>query len=163
MTSERYRRISAPFRGKRAAWIPRADRVLTAITYLSYPLLIAFVWWQSGQIPWRALWVPASWLILVSLTRRLLNRPRPYERLNIEPLILKDTEGRAMPSRHAFSVWVIAVTAWWLLPPLGAVLGATAVLLCAIRVLGGVHDEWDVTVGALVGIVSGVLGYWIII
>ncbi len=163
MTSERYRRWSAPFCGKRAAWIPRADRVLTAVTYLCYPLLIVFVLWRNGRIPWRALWVPASWLVLVSLTRRLIDRPRPYERLNIEPLIAKKTKGRAMPSRHAFSVWVIAVTAWWLLPPLGAVLSVVAVLLCFVRVLGGVHDEWDVAVGAFVGVAAGVLGYWVMI
>lgn len=162
MTSERYRRISAPFRGKRAAWIPCVDRILTAITYLAYPLLIAFAWWRDSRIPWQALWVPASWLILVSLTRCLLNRPRPYERLDIEPLIQKETHGRAMPSRHAFSVWVIAITAWWLLPPVGVFLGVVAALLCVTRVVGGVHDEWDITVGALIGIAAGALGYWVI-
>jgi len=162
VTSERYRRISAPFRGKRAAWIPRIDRVLTAVIYVCYPAVIAFIWRISGLVPWQALWVPASSLTLVSLTRRLIDRPRPYERLDIDPLIKKDTQGRAMPSRHAFSVWVIAVTVWWLIPPLGVLLAVAGVLLCITRVLGGVHDEWDVTVGALIGILSGILGYWIL-
>ena len=162
MTSEQYRRISAPFRGARARWIPRVDRVLTAVTYLSYPLLLAYAWWRDGRIPWQALWVPASWLILVSLTRALLNRPRPYERMDIDPLIKKDTKGRAMPSRHAFSVWMIAVTAWWIWPPVGVLFGAVALLLCLTRVVGGVHDEWDVTVGALIGVGAGILGYWIL-
>ena len=162
MTSKRYRKISAPFRGARAAWIPRADRVLTAVTYLGYRLLVAFRWWNEGCIPWQVLWVPASWLILVSLVRALLNRPRPYERLDIEPLIAKDTKGRSMPSRHAFSVWMITLTAWWVLPPVGAVFTAVAVAVCAVRVVGGVHDEWDVAVGALIGIAAGVLGYWIL-
>ena len=162
MTSGRYRRISAPFRGKRAAWIPRIDRVLTAVVYVSYLAAIAFVWRISGMIPWRALWVPASSLVLVALTRRLIDRPRPYERLEIDPRIKKATKGRAMPSRHAFSVWVIAVTVWGLIPPLGMLLSAVGVLLCITRVIGGVHDEWDVAVGALVGIAAGVLGYWIL-
>lgn len=162
MTSEQYRRWSAPFRGKRARWVPLTDRVLTWLTYVCYPALIAYAWIAAGSPPWRALWVPASSLVLVSLLRRLINRPRPYERLHIEPLIPKKTRGQSMPSRHAFSVWVIALTAWWLLPPLGALLTVAGLLLCVTRVLGGVHDPWDVTVGALVGIAAGVLGYWIL-
>ena len=67
-----------------------------------------------------------------------------------------------MLSEPAFSVWVIAVTVWWLIPPLGVLLAVAGVLLCITRVLGGVHDEWDVTVGALIGILSGILGYGIL-
>jgi len=160
VTAERYRRWSAPFRKKRI--VPVTDTVLTGIVYIAYPLLLAFAWWQSTAVPWRAVWVPAVWLVLVSLARRVINRPRPYERLSIEPLITKDTKGCSCPSRHAFSVWMIATTAWWLLPPLGAVLTVVGVLLCITRVLGGVHDEWDVILGALIGIAGGVLGYWVL-
>ena len=61
-----------------------------------------------------------------------------------------------------FSVWMITITAWWILPPVGAVFTAVAVAVCAVRVVGGVHDEWDVVVGAMVGIVAAVIGYWIL-
>ncbi len=160
MNAQRYRRWSAPFRGKRA--IPLTDKVLTAAVYAAYPLLLLLAWRKGMAVLWRALWVPASWLVLVSLARRLINRSRPYERLAIEPLIKKDTKGRSFPSRHAFSVWMIAATAWWLLSPLGAVITVIGVLLCVVRVLGGVHDEWDVLVGALVGVAAGVLGYLVL-
>ncbi len=158
--AEQYQRWSAPFRGKNARVIPTVDKVLTAAVYITYPLLLLLAWRQSAAVLWRTVWVPASWLVLVSLVRRLDNRPRPYERMAIAPLIKKHTKGRSCPSRHAFSVWMIAVTAWWLLPPLGAVISTLGVLLCVTRVLGGVHDEWDVIIGAVIGVAAGILGYW---
>lgn len=161
MTEEQYRQWSAPFRGGRERLIPCVDKVLTVIVYLAYPLLLLYAWWRGGALPWRAVWVPALWLVLVSLARHVINRPRPYERLAIDPLIKKEAKGHAFPSRHAFSVWMIAVTAWWLWPPLGAVLAVVGVLLCVTRVLGGVHDWWDVGIGAAVGVLGAVLGYWI--
>jgi membrane-associated phospholipid phosphatase len=56
-------------------------------------------------------------------------------------------------------ILVIAATAWTVWPPLGSALAVIGVLLCALRVLGGVHYPLDVVVGALVGILSAVIGY----
>ena len=159
VNAERYRRWSAPFRKTRV--IPVTDKVLTAIVYVAYPLSLWLAWQKGMPTLWRAVCVPALCLVLVSIVRRLINRPRPYERLSIYPLIEKDTKGRSFPSRHAFSVWMIAATAWWVLPPLGVALAVVGVLLCVIRVLGGVHDEWDVLAGALIGVLAGIVGYWV--
>ena len=41
MTAEQYRRISAPFRGKRRARALRlVDRVLSALCYVTYPVCL---------------------------------------------------------------------------------------------------------------------------
>lgn len=162
MTSQQYTRWSAPFRGKRERLVPIVDRVLTLVVYLAYPALIVWLWYSGGTIPWRELWVPASALVVVTLLRMLVDRPRPYERLDIDPLIKKDTHGKSFPSRHAFSVFVIAATAWTVWPPLGAALAVVGVLLCVLRVLGGVHYPADVAVGALIGVLSAVIGYWLL-
>lgn len=159
MTSQQYTRWSAPFRGKRARWIPLADRALTTLVYLAYPALILWLWHARGGIPWRELWVPASALVVVTLLRMLIDRPRPYERLDITPLIQKETHGKSFPSRHAFSVFVIGATAWTVWPPLGAAFAVVGVLLCVLRVLGGVHYPADVAAGALVGVAAAVIGY----
>lgn len=159
MTAQQYARWSAPFRGKRARWIAAADRALTAVVYVVYPALILWLWYTHARIPWRELWVPASALVVVTLLRLLIDRPRPYERLDIAPLIKKETRGRSFPSRHAFSVFVIAATAWTVWAPLGAALAVMGVLLCALRVLGGVHYPADVLVGALIGAAAGFFGY----
>ena len=159
MNAEQYARWTAPLRGRHAKVIPRLDRTLTAIVYAAYPLLLLWHWRCTKSVPWPALWVPASSLMIVSLLRRLIDRSRPYERLAIEPLISKNTRGRSMPSRHAFSVFVIAVTGgavWW---PAGVALVVIGVVLCVTRVLGGVHDLWDVIVGAVIGLLAGIVGY----
>ncbi|MBO5797697.1 MAG: phosphatase PAP2 family protein [Clostridia bacterium] len=162
MTAEQYTKWTAPFRGKRARLVPLTDRALTAVTYLCYPALIAWQWYTGGGIPWRELWVPASWLVIVTLLRSLIDRPRPYEQLDISPLIRKETKGHSFPSRHAFSVFVIAMTGWAVWPLLGGLLTVVGVLLCFIRVLGGVHYPLDVAVGAAVGTVAGLVGYGLI-
>ena len=65
-----------------------------------------------------------------------------------------------MPSRHIFSMFMIAMG--WLVfwPPMGWTLLVVGVLLAVIRVLGGVHFPRDVLVGALCGIIAGLLGFW---
>lgn len=139
--------------------IRRLDTGLTAAVYAAYPLLILWQWRRAGEIPLRLLWVPASWLVLVSLLRRLINRPRPYESGGFPPLLPKHSSGCSFPSRHAFSVFIIAATAWEVWPPAGVGLGIVGVGLCAVRVIGGVHYPSDVAVGAAIGLAAGALNY----
>lgn len=159
MTAEQYTRWTAPFRGKRARWVPTADRVLTALVFASYPVLLFFLWRRTGAMPWRETAVPAASLVLISLLRALIDRPRPYERLTIEPLIVKTTRGRSFPSRHVFSVFILAATGFIAAPWVGAMLTAAGVMLMVTRVLGGVHDPWDVLAGAALGLLLGAVGY----
>ena len=77
-------------------------------------------------------------------------------------MIKKDTKGKSMPSRHVFSIFVIAVTVFYFCHPAGIVLGAAGVIMAAARVAGGVHFPADVAVGAAAGIVSGIAGFWLI-
>ena len=159
MTTEQYARLTAPFRGRRARLVPAADRVLTALVFAAYPAMLLFLWRRTGRLPWREIAVPAASLVLASLLRALIDRPRPYERLAIAPLIAKSTSGHSFPSRHGFSVFIIAATGFTVAPWIGAVLTVAGVLLMATRVLGGVHDLWDVLAGAALGLLLGAAGY----
>lgn len=67
-----------------------------------------------------------------------------------------------MPSRHIFSVFMIAMTFLYVKPVLSIPLFVVGVLLCAVRVIGGVHYLSDVLVGAAIGIASGILGYFVL-
>ena len=96
--------------------------------------------------------------------RKTINAPRPYEVFDASPVIPKDTRGNSFPSRHAFSIFVIAMTfcaccplAW-----VGSVMLAAGVLLAVIRVVSGVHFPRDVVVGALLGMLAGFVGLWIL-
>ncbi|MBQ7387174.1 MAG: phosphatase PAP2 family protein [Clostridia bacterium] len=96
--------------------------------------------------------------LVVSVLRVIINAPRPYEVLGIYENLPKNKRGRSFPSRHAFSVFAIAVTAFPTYPALavtGIILG---VGLCIARVLLGIHFVRDVLAGALIGIASAAFG-----
>lgn len=163
MTAEQYRRLSAPFRreGRRKALLG-VNRVLTYGCYAAYPLLLAVLAVQRDGRFWRALLVPGISFFLVSLVRQWINAPRPYETLEIDPLIHKDTRGKSLPSRHVFSMFVIAMTFLWILPPVGVLLLICGGVLAAVRVIGGVHYLRDVAAGAAVGTAAGLLGFYVL-
>lgn len=160
MTRAQYERLAAPF--WKTPWKRKAllliNRVLTYGVYLAYPiLLIVLAFRQDGRF-WRVLLTPAISFVLVSVFRDRFNAKRPYEALGYRPLIPKNTKGHSFPSRHVFSIMVIAMMFWYILPPAGIGLLLCGVLLGVIRVVGGVHYPKDVFAGALIGILSGLIG-----
>ena len=130
-----------------------------ALVYLLYLGMLAWLaWHRMGQL-WPALVVPASAFVVGTLVRKLIDRPRPYTALGFTPLFPKDKTGQSMPSRHCFSAAAIAGTAWYVLPPLGAVLAVLGVLIAISRVVTGVHYISDVLAGLAFGSVFAVLGW----
>lgn len=161
MTAQRYQAIFDWFRARPAALraLEYAQKISVLGVYLVYGAVLAVTLWQrSGQF-WRVLAVPAAVYVLGTLLRAAINRPRPYEALNFTPLFPKDTKGQSMPSRHCFSAAAIAGTAWYVLPPLGAVLAVLGVLIAISRVVTGVHYISDVLAGLAFGSVFAVLGW----
>lgn len=137
------------------------NRLITYSVYTIYPLVLIGLTWTRDERVWRVFLGPAISFILVSVFRNLINAPRPYEVNNTVPLITKDTKGKSFPSRHVFSVFVVASTLYFISSPLGISLMLAGVLLAFLRVIGGVHFKRDVIVGAIVGIASGVLAFYI--
>ena len=78
------------------------------------------------------------------------------------PVLEKDTKGKSFPSRHVFSVFIIAMTIFYEHSGAGVLLGIIGLLLGIVRVLVGVHEPKDIIVGALAGIVCGIVGYYVI-
>ncbi|MDD6611242.1 MAG: phosphatase PAP2 family protein [Clostridiales bacterium] len=135
------------------------NKLLTGLIYVSYPaLLLVLLVTQPMALP-RVVLTPAISFILLSLFRDRVNLPRPYEALDIQPLIHKTTKGHSFPSRHVFSVTVIACAFLYLMPWIGIVFLFFAVLMSVIRVLGGVHFPRDVVVGFALGLLSGWIGF----
>lgn len=157
----RYARWTAPLRAKpgRAVALRRFNGLLTCLFYGVYALLLAVVALRGTPVDLIALvGVPAIGFVLLSLVRRRLNRPRPYEVCpDLQPLIARDGVGESFPSRHTFSAFAIAVSwaaASWIVA-VALLLAACLVGVC--RVLGGVHFPCDVTAGALAGAATGTL------
>lgn len=168
MNAEQYKRISAPFRKSdaRTRMVHSVSRFLEALFYLAYPVLIASLVLngpnpsQSGAfnpllLP--CLIVPATGFALVSVLRKLVNAPRPYEALDIDPIMHKDTKGQSFPSKHAFSSLMISLC--WLnyLPLIGAILTVGAICLAILRVIAGVHFPKDVIAADLIALALGLV------
>ena len=146
MTKEQYIKITEPLRSnqERAKRVTSLNHMLTALVFCVYPL------------------VPAVSFVGLSIVRKIINAPRPYEKFDMSPVLEKDTKGKSFPSRHVFSVFIIAMTIFYEHPGAGVLLGIIGLLLGIVRVLVGVHEPKDIAAGALAGIVCGIVGYYVI-
>ena len=139
-----------------------ANRGITWIFYLAFSLLLlSLIAAHDRDLPRTVLTCGISFLA-VSLFRRFYNAPRPYEKDGVTPLIEKKTAGRSFPSRHVFSAFVIAVSVLFFRPFYGIALLCLGVLLAYLRTALKVHYVKDVVAGALCGIASGIIGFWLI-
>ena len=136
-----------------------ADKALTLFGFAAYPLLLYYLYRKSFSYRTiaAAIIIPGLSFLFLSLYRYIVNRPRPYEVLSITPVLIKDTRGKSFPSRHVFSIFLIACLWFFYSRPIGLLLLAGSVILAVLRVLGGVHFIKDVTAGALLGTVSAML------
>lgn len=164
MTQQDYERWSAPFRDHpaRLRGLKTANSLLTRLCYMAYPALLALLALARDGRFFKVLAVPAVSFVLLSLFRAAVNAPRPYEALDIRPLIQKDTHGKSFPSRHVFSIFIIAAAFFYILPPAGVLLGLCGAALAVIRVIAGVHFPRDVAAGALIGMAMGAAGLWLL-
>lgn len=165
MTEQGYKKIESFFKARPAAYsvLKFIYKYLPYPVFIGYPMLIAFEIWQVfvlKQNPpalYKTLCIPAITFLAVTLLRNIVNAPRPYEKYNISPLIKKDTVGHSFPSRHSTSVFIIAIAFFYVCVPLGVFLLFLGVIMCASRVLAGVHFIKDVTAGALFAILFGLM------
>lgn len=162
MNAEQYEALSRPFREH-----PRALQALKVINdglkylcYVLYPVLLVLVALHEPTLLLREILVPTVLFVALSAFRKLHDAPRPYEALEIKPLMYKSTQGKSFPSRHIFSIFMIAMCWLAYYVPLGVFLLICGVFMAAIRVIGGVHYPKDVIAGALVAILGGIVGLW---
>lgn len=141
--------------------INQSNRLITFSVYATYPIVLVILLYTGDPRIWRVLFTPAISFVLVSIFRKQINAPRPYEVTGVTPLIKKDTQGKSFPSRHVFSVFVVATTLYHLYISLGIFFMLLGCILAILRVIGGVHFKRDVIVGALIGILSGVIGFYV--
>ena len=100
--------------------------------------------------------------VAVSALRILFDAPRPYELFEFYEKKPKGKAGKSFPSRHVFSVFVIAVLILPTYLAVGIGLMVLGALLAFLRVALGIHFVRDVVAGGLIGIVSGVIGLLIL-
>lgn len=101
--------------------------------------------------------------VMVTVMRRIINAPRPYELRSYYKDVPKNKSGESFPSRHAYSAFVISTLAWLLNPIVSISCAVMSVCLCLSRVLVGIHFGRDVVCGAIIGILAGAVGILVVI
>lgn len=156
MNKETYIKMTATFRenARAAKKLEIINKIATYSVFIAYPIFVLYLFFNASPSLARAVIAPLDGFIVVSVFRYLINRPRPYEKFDLPPVIPKDTHGKSFPSRHVFSAFIIAFTmlmctqAASLFWCIGIVLALFAVVIAAVRVISGVHYISDV-IGAL--------------
>lgn len=141
------------------------SRTLKAISTLSVALCmiifataLVFYGISDWRIPVKLAVVTGAPFIIVTLFRRLLNFPRPYEVFSFYENAPRRKRGQSFPSRHVFSIFVIGASLCFVNVGVGLALMLVGLTLAVSRVLLGIHFIRDVVAGGLIGVVSGVIG-----
>ena len=137
------------------------NRLVTLLMPLLYVYVLWLVYLENSK-SWEVLaylLVPASGFILLSVIRKAINWPRPYEIGMLPPLLDREGKGSSMPSRHVFSAAIISIVAWGVNPILSILGLSLALLLAGVRVLAGLHFVRDVVVGFVVALLWGIVSF----
>ena len=135
------------------------NRFMTVVMPIVYLTLLTTIYFREGFGKQVLIYVfiPASGFVILSLLRKKINAPRPYEVWEIIPLLDRDSPSQSMPSRHVFSATIISMACLHASLSVGLTLLVLSALLGLVRVLGGVHFPKDVVVGYMCALVWGVL------
>ena len=166
MKGEQYRSMSTYFSATkpRSTTIKALHDVLPLVMYIFYPVQLLCLGFSEGwgsEVFLRFMLIPLATLILVTVVRAIINARRPYEVYDYTPVVHKNTRGKSFPSRHTVSAFIIAMAFLYINVKLGVVMLVIAAIIGAVRVLAGVHFIRDVVSGAFIGVLAGVLGYFI--
>ena len=127
-------------------------KYLPYIMYTFYPLLIIYTYLYRKDLFLTTLLKPAFAFLFVTVVRKIINRPRPYDYMNIEPLV-GHKHGESFPSRHAVSSMIIALVSIDVNVLLGLFLLIIAFLICLSRILCAVHHISDVIISIIIAII----------
>ena len=135
------------------------NRFMTVVMPIVYLTLLVTTYFQEGFGKQVLIYVfiSATGFVILSLLRKKINAPRPYEEWDIKPLLDRDSPGQSMPSRHVFSASIISMACLHASLTMGMICLTLSALLGLVRVLGGVHFPKDVLVGYICALVWGVI------
>lgn len=133
------------------------NEAITKITYIAYILLVIINLLTVPLEAVKVLYVAGIPYVILSIFRFLVNTKRPYEVYNFTPLIDRKSTGKSFPSRHVFSIFIIATLLYFQCPFVGIIFFILGVILAIIRVITGVHFWYDVLAGAVIGVLSAIL------
>ena len=136
------------------------DRFITISAFLCYPMVLLWIARTHPQELKKSVLIPMIGFCCVSAVRYFFPAQRPYEKYQIQPLIPKDTIRKSFPSRHVFSIIMLAETyLYTTTDSFAGIFYLAGLCLAVCRVLLGVHFVRDVFVGGMVALFFGLLYY----
>ena len=151
-------------------WLAKALAVIsTVITYITvavYGLFLGYLLYKDLLYKdtvrgLQFLAVTATPFVIVTLMRRIINAPRPYEVIECEalaPLSEVGRKGSSFPSRHMASSFIVGSSLCFICLPAGIAVMSLGILLGFCRVALGRHFLRDVIVGGVIGGIAGTVG-----
>ncbi len=135
-----------------------ASTLMIATAYVGIVFLLFYFGYPTFS---KAVMVPLSGFLTLTAVRSLVNRQRPYEQFDLEPVIPKKTKGKSFPSRHIYSAFIIAFTYLYVgdIKITGIFFLILAILMAVVRVISAVHFLSDVLAGIVWAAVFAFVGY----
>lgn len=118
-------------------------RYIPIITFIVYPSLVIYLLYTKNNLLIETIWKPLTSFLIVTIFRKIINRKRPYETMDINPLV-KHKQGESFPSRHTVSAFAIAFVCLQVNLSLGITMLVLAIIVSSSRILCGVHYISDV-------------------
>lgn len=149
-----YLKITNYFKNnKRAGFcLGLAYKLLPFVVFAAYPVMLVYTFIWQRDLFLQTLLVPAGVFILVTILRKIIDEPRPYEKYDVLPVFVKTTKGQSMPSRHTASAVIIAMAMLKINFIFGIIALCIALLIALSRILAGVHFIRDIAVGGGISI-----------
>lgn len=122
------------------------------ITFILYPCLLIYSYLYKHDIFISVLLRPLLAFLFVTIIRKIINRPRPYESINIKPL-KQHKKGESFPSRHTLSAFVIAFAALEVNLYIGLIALVIAIFISLSRIFAGVHYISDVVSAIIIAVI----------
>ncbi len=164
MNEEQYIKLTSYFRKTkfRENIVKYLCRFTPFIVVISYLCTILSLFINKNNKLLLFILVPASNFLFISILRKVLNKPRPYDLFNHKPLVkYTKGKGKSFPSRHTSSAFIIAISYFYLNNPLlGACMLITAIIIGLSRIIAGVHFPKDVLAAILISLIWGFIGYY---
>ena len=134
-----------------------ADKALTAIGALAFVVLEVLAFLQDPWFCVRITLVCTISFVLVTILRKFLNFPRP----GYEGAIYNKKTDEAFPSRHTFSMAIIALSWLNVNVIVGSVLIGLSLVLGGVRIAIGAHSPRDVYGALVIAVTFALAGYLI--
>ncbi|WP_250277867.1 phosphatase PAP2 family protein [[Clostridium] colinum] len=107
------------------------------------------------------IFVPLITIIIAKILRKNINSKRPFEKMNITSLV-EHKGGNSMPSNHSASAMVLAMALTYISPKYFLFFIILAIITGIFRIIAGLHYPIDVLFGFLLGLLIGILGFFIL-